>query len=232
MLEASSPRRLRVWDLPTRLFHWALAICFVGLMATGTLGGSAMVFHFRFGYAVLTLLLFRLVWGVMGGRWSRFSNFVVSPAALLRYLQGRSHGLEVGHSPLGSLAVLTMLTLLSLQVGTGLVSDDEITFAGPLSAWVPNAWVSLATSYHARVGKWVLIALVIVHLGAIFFYTLKKQGLVAAMLHGDKLLPTTNSSAPIEASRDDRWARLVALVLLLACSGAAYWVSTLVPPAF
>ena len=84
MLEASSPRRLRVWDLPTRLFHWALAICFVGLMATGTLGGSAMVFHFRFGYAVLTLLLFRLVWGVMGGRWSRFSNFVVSPAALLR----------------------------------------------------------------------------------------------------------------------------------------------------
>lgn len=66
MHEGSSPSRIRVWDLPTRLFHWALTLCFVGLIATGTLGGSAMVFHFRFGYAVLTLLLFRLVWGLVG----------------------------------------------------------------------------------------------------------------------------------------------------------------------
>lgn len=232
MLEASSPRRLRVWDLPTRLFHWALAICFVGLIATGTWGGSAMVFHFRFGYAVLTLLLFRVIWGVMGGRWSRFSSFGLSPGAVLRYVRGRSSGAEVGHSPLGSLAVLATLLFFSLQVGTGLMSDDEIAFAGPLSALVPNAWVSLATSYHARIGKWILVALVILHLAAIIFYTLKKQRLVGAMLHGDKLLDASDGSIELKASRDDRGARMAALVLLLACAGAAYWVSTLAPPPF
>lgn len=232
MLEASSPHRLRVWDLPTRLFHWALAVCFVGLIATGTWGGGAMVFHFRFGYAVLALLMFRLVWGVLGGRWSRFSSFTVSPGAVLRYVRGHASGAEVGHSPLGSLAVLAMLLLLSLQVATGLMSDDEIAFAGPLSAWVPNAWVSVASSYHARVGKLVLIALVVLHLSAIIFYTLKKQRLVDAMVHGDKLLDASEGYETPQASRDDLWARLAALVLLLACAGAAYWVSTLVPPAF
>lgn len=232
MLEASSPHRLRVWDLPTRLFHWALAVCFVGLIATGTWGGGAMVFHFRFGYAVLTLLLFRLIWGVWGGRWSRFSSFSISPGAVLRYVQGHSSSAEVGHSPLGSLAVLAMLFVITLQVATGLMSDDEIAFAGPLSAWVPNAWVSVASSYHARIGKWVLVVLVTLHLAAIFFYTLKKQRLVEAMVHGDKLLDVPEGSVLHQASRDDHWARLAALVLLLACAGAAYWVSTLAPPAF
>lgn len=226
-----SQGRVRVWDLPTRLFHWALTLCFVGLVATGTLGGSAMVFHFRFGYAVLALLLFRLVWGVVGGRWSRFSSFIAAPAAIWRYLSGRQSEVAVGHSPLGGLAVLAMLLLLSLQVGTGLVSDDEIAFAGPLSAWMPNDWVSLATSYHAEVGKWLLMALVVLHLAAIIFYTRRKQRLIGAMLHGDKVL-STSQAAPLEASRDDRWTRFAALVLLLACGGFAYWVSMLAPPTF
>lgn len=231
MHKGLSQGRVRVWDLPTRLFHWALTLCFVGLVATGTLGGSAMVFHFRFGYAVLALLLFRLVWGVIGGRWSRFSSFVSSPAGIWRYLSDRQSEGVVGHSPLGGLAVLAMLLLLSLQVGTGLVSDDEIAFAGPLSAWVPNDWVSLATGYHAEVGKWLLMALVVLHLAAIIFYTRRKQRLIAAMLHGDKVLSTLQA-APLEASRDDRWSRLAALVLLLACGGFAYWVSMLSPPTF
>lgn len=231
MHEGSGPSRVRVWDLPTRLFHWALTICFVGLVATGTLGGSAMVFHFRFGYAVLALLLFRVIWGVAGGRWSRFSSFVAAPAAIWRYLRGRPAQLAIGHSPLGGLAVMAMLLLLSLQVGTGLMSDDEIAFAGPLSAWVPNDWVSLATSYHARVGKWLLIGLVALHLAAIIFYTLRKQSLVEAMLHGDKVL-SVEAAAPPLASRDDRWTRLAALALLLCCGGMAYWVSTLAPPSF
>lgn len=231
MHEGLNPDRIRVWDLPTRLFHWALTVCFVGLIATGTLGGNAMVVHFRFGYAVLALLLFRLVWGVMGGRWSRFSSFVSMPGTLWRYISGRQSKPTVGHSPLGGLAVLTMLLLLSLQVATGLMSDDEIAFAGPLSAWVSNDWVSLATSYHARIGKWLLIALVVLHLVAIIFYTLRKQRLVEAMLHGDKVLSTGGTASPT-ASRDDRRTRSAALVLLLMCGGFAYWVSTLAPPTF
>jgi cytochrome b len=81
--------RVRVWDLPTRLFHWALAVCFSGLLISGTVGDAAMAFHLRFGDAMLTLLLFRFVWGLVGGRWSRFSSFLFSPQATLAYLKGR-----------------------------------------------------------------------------------------------------------------------------------------------
>ena len=73
---------VRVWDVPTRLFHWALALCFVGLLVTSQVGGSAMVWHFRFGYGVLSLLLFRVVWGLLGGHWSRFSTFVFWPGMI------------------------------------------------------------------------------------------------------------------------------------------------------
>ena len=80
---------VRIWDLPTRLFHWALAACIVGLVVSAKLGGNAMVWHFRLGHAVLALLLFRLVWGLVGGHWSRFAVFWVSPARLLRYVRGQ-----------------------------------------------------------------------------------------------------------------------------------------------
>ena len=92
---------VRVWDLPTRLFHWALVVCIVGLVTTAQIGGNAMEWHFRFGYSVLTLLLFRLVWGFVGGHWSRFSSFLYSPASLLRYIRGQEDGVQpLGHSPL------------------------------------------------------------------------------------------------------------------------------------
>jgi cytochrome b len=228
MSTKQSLMRIRVWDLPTRLFHWALAFCFAGLLITGTVGGTAMTFHFRFGYAMLTLLLFRLVWGVLGGRWSRFSSFLFSPKATLAYLKGQGPSDErVGHSPLGALSVWALLAFLIAQVATGLVSDDEIFFAGPLTHLVSNATVSLATRYHADIGKWILLALVLLHLGAVVYYTRRKQRLVSAMIHGDKLLVAT---AP--PSRDDAPARLLALVILALCAAAAYGVSTLQAPAF
>ena len=96
--------RVRVWDLPTRLFHWVLAACVIGSVVSAKIGGNAMVWHFRLGYVVFTLLAFRLLWGMVGGRWSRFGSFVYAPATLLRYLRGGSRAEEhheVGHSPLG-----------------------------------------------------------------------------------------------------------------------------------
>jgi cytochrome b len=124
-MKSSQPLiRVRVWDLPTRFFHWATALCVLGLAVTGTVGGNAMVFHFRFGYTLLSLLLFRLLWGVVGGYWSRFRNFLFSPFALLAYLRGQAPaGHSVGHTPLGAMSVWAMLGVLMLQVGSGLVSD-------------------------------------------------------------------------------------------------------------
>ena len=213
--------RVRVWDLPTRLFHWALAVCFSGLLITGTVGGAAMVFHFRFGYAMLTLLLFRFVWGLVGGRWSRFSSFLFSLQATLAYLKGeKPMDARVGHSPLAALSVWALLAFLTLQVATGLVSDDEIFYAGPLTHMVSNATVRLATFYHADVGQLALLALVLLHLGAVVYHT--RHRLVSAMLHGDKLLPS-----PALPSRDDAKTRLLALVILVLCGATAYGVSSL-----
>ena len=220
--------KVRVWDLPTRFFHWALVACVIGLAITGTVGGNAMVWHFRFGYTVLALLLFRIVWGLVGGRWSRFGAFIYAPQSVISYLKGRGkpeHG--VGHSPIGAGSVFAMLGFLVAQVGTGLLSDDEIAFAGPLTRFVSNATVSLTTNYHKNIGKWVLLALVVLHIAAIIYYLRRKHNLVGAMLHGDKELVV---AAP--SSRDDTVSRIAAVLILAVCGGVAYWVSTLAAPGF
>lgn len=215
---------VRIWDLPTRLFHWALVVCVVSLVVTAEIGGNAMVWHFRLGYTVLALLLFRLVWGFVGGHWSRFGTFLSSPARALRYLRGSHEPADlVGHNPAGAWSVLALLLLLAAQVGSGLMSDDEIAFAGPLTRFVSGASVELATAYHTEIGKLLLLALVTLHVLSIVFYAVKKnQALVPAMLSGDKQLPM-----PAPAARDDAWTRLGALLLFALCAALAWWVSRL-----
>jgi len=225
MPNPSSLYRVRIWDLPTRVFHWASALCVLGLAVTGTVGGSAMVFHFRFGYALLTLLLFRLVWGLLGGHWSRFRSFMFGPRAVLAYLRSQapdSH--TVGHSPLGALSVWALLAFLSLQIATGLISDDEISTAGPLTHLVSSTAVALGSQYHTQIGKWILLVLVLLHVAAIIYYARRREGLVVAMLHGDKQL-----AAPAEAARDDARSRMAAFLLLCLCAAAVFWVSSLAP---
>ena len=100
---------VRVWDLPTRLFHWTLALLVVGSIVSAHIGSNAMAWHLRFGYVVFTLLAFRILWGLVGGHWSRFASFVYAPATTLRYLRGASRADEhhdVGHNPLGAFSVL------------------------------------------------------------------------------------------------------------------------------
>ncbi len=213
---------VRVWDLPTRIFHWTLAASVIALGVSGTVGGNAMVWHFRVGYTVLALLLFRIVWGLAGGRWSRFGSFVYAPHSLIKYLKGNGRPEAVGHSPLGAVSVFAMLGFLALQLSSGLVSDDEIAFAGPLTRFVSNATVSLATHYHANIGKWVLLGLVALHVAAIGFYLRRKHFLVGAMLHGDKEMVL-----PALSSRDDTVSRVAALLVFGLCAALAYWVSTL-----
>jgi cytochrome b len=208
---------VRVWDLPTRLFHWALVVCIIGLITTSQIGGNAMDWHFRFGYAVLTLLLFRLLWGFVGGHWSRFSTFLYSPASLLRYIRGQENGGQpLGHNPLGALSVFAILAVLLLQVGTGLFSDDEIAAVGPLSKLASGSLVSQLTHYHKDIGKLIVLALVVLHIGAIVFYRVKrKKDLIRPMLVGD-----ASSDSPQPASRDDARSRMLAAVILLGCAGA------------
>ena len=212
---------VRVWDLPTRLFHWALVICIICLAVSGYRGGDAMEWHARFGYALLTLVLFRLVWGFVGGRWSRFASFVYGPRSLVNYLRGKPHPDHlVGHNPAGAGSILAMLAVLLVQVATGLVGDDEISFTGPLNRFVETSKGLAATWYHKRVGQWILLGLVLLHVAAIFYYLWrKKDNLIKPMLVGDKVV-----ASPAQPSRDDALSRLGALVVLALCASAVTWL--------
>ena len=217
------PTAVRVWDLPTRSFHWLLAACVIGSVVSAKIGGNAMVWHFRFGYVVFTLLAFRILWGLVGGRWSRFARFIYAPATTLRYLRGQSRADEhhdVGHSPLGAFSVFGLLALLAVQVGTGLFADDDISNTGPLIKFVSSANSERLTQWHNSFGQWLIITLVVLHIAAILFYWLKKkQNLVRPMLIGDKAL-----APDVPASIDSGASRTLALVLLAACAAGVAWV--------
>ncbi|WP_422084701.1 cytochrome b/b6 domain-containing protein [Variovorax sp.] len=212
---------IRVWDLPTRLFHWALAIAVIGL-------NSIMEWHSRQGCAVLALLLFRLVWGFVGGRWLRFAAFVYGPGSMVAYLRGKAHPDHlIGHNPLGALSVFAVLAILALQVATGLTADDEISASGPLTRFVSSETVSLATSWHKARGKWIVIALVSLHVLAVLFYAfVKRHRLVRPMVTGDKLI-AAGTGGNVASSRNDAASRVLALVVFALCAGAAYWISSL-----
>ena len=212
-------RAVRVWDLPTRLFHWVLALAVVGSVVTAKIGGNATAWHFRLGYLVLGLLLFRIVWGVVGGHWSRFATFVRGPGTVLRYLRGQARPdehLDVGHNPLGAGSVIALLTILAVQVSTGLIADDEIASVGPLNRFVDTATGLAATAWHKTGGQWIIVGLVVLHIAAIVFYKVRHdKDLVGPMLRGDKQLA---EDAP--ASADDTRARVKAVAIAAVVAAA------------
>lgn len=220
---------VRVWDLPTRAFHWALVLGVSGAVVSAKIGGELIVWHMRCGYAVLALLAFRLAWGLLGGRWSRLRELFHSPAAIWRYLRRRpapGERFDVGHNPLGGLSVLLMLGWLLLQAGSGLIADDEIATTGPLARFVSSETSLAWTAHHKRLGQWGLIALASLHVLAVAAHgVLGERGLVRAMFSGDKQLP-----AHTPASVDTAGTRLLALIVLLACVGAVLWLVGLDAP--
>lgn len=216
---------LRIWDLPTRLFHWVLVLTLVGSFVTVNLAGDWMAWHFRFGYIALTLLLFRLIWGLVGPRYARFSSFAPKPSATWTYL--RTHLQKnspasaehiVGHNPLGAWSVYALLLLLLFQIGTGLFSNDTILWDGPLRHWISGETSDFLTRLH-KLNRWLLIAWLAMHLMAISYYRfIKKQTLVRTMLSGDSLV-APESALP---ARDDWQVRLAGLGAL-GISALAVW---------
>ena len=221
MTQQAHTVKTRVWDLPTRLFHLLLMLCVLGLVITGGNGDFAMVVHFYLGYTVLTLVFFRIIWGVFGGYWSRFATFSPSPSSLLSYLRNLNNPNakpSVGHNPLGAMSVFVFLLVLLLQALSGLMSDDTISISGPWSLLVPNAWVEFATRYHTDIGFPLILVLVGVHIAAVLYYLhAKKQNLIRPMIDGDKLV-----SPATPASRDSLQTRLIALVVVVSCAYVVY----------
>jgi cytochrome b len=219
-------RRVRVWDLPTRTFHWLLAATVIGSVVTAKIGGNAMIWHMRLGLLALALLAFRLVWGFVGGYWSRFVSFLYPPSAVAAYLRGDAGPggrFDIGHSPLGALSVFALLLLLIAQVATGLIADDEIATTGPLNRFVSSALGLRATSWHNTFGQYLIITLIVLHIAAVLFYLRKKQrNLIAPMWHGDKALPPGTP-----ASADGVTQRVLAAVLIALALGVSWWIARL-----
>ncbi|HEX8979706.1 MAG TPA: cytochrome b/b6 domain-containing protein [Parasulfuritortus sp.] len=177
-------RTIRVWDLPTRLFHWLLVLAVAGAYTTAELRGEFFVWHGRFGLAILGLLVFRLVWGLIGPTYARFASFKPDAQAIRHYIDGVWHG--AGHNPLGALSVFGMLLVLLLQAGTGLfASNQRAEFHGPLFDLVGKALSHDISGVHEFIFNFVM-ALVILHVAAIAWYVrVKKKNLVKPMLTGD-----------------------------------------------
>jgi cytochrome b len=184
-------------------------------IVTGELGGSLMEIHARAGLTIVGLVVFRLVWGVIGSSNARFVNFAPTAARLRSYLRGRWKG--HGHNPLGALSVFALLALLAVQAGSGLFGNDDIAFTGPLFALVDEALAGRLTALHRQLAN-VLLALLALHIAAIFIYLrVKKNNLIKPMVTGWK---------EVRAGESGSKGSVAALVLALAAAAAAVWFAS------
>jgi cytochrome b len=211
-----------VWDLPVRLFHWLL-VALLGFSWWSAENGH-MDWHMRSGYAVLALVLFRIVWGFVGSTTARFVDFVRGPAEVLDHLRqlfARDAPPHAGHNPLGGLSVVLMLAVMLVQAASGLFASDDILTEGPLYRYVSGATAEWLTSIH-RANFDLLLALVVIHVAAIAFYRLyKRQDLVTPMVTGRKRL-AAGTPTPRVGIRSP----LIAAVVLAACAALVWLLVT------
>lgn len=205
---------VRVWDLPVRLFHWILLVCVVTSVATGLTGGLwQMDLHMVSGCTILGLVLFRAIWGLIGGRHARFAAFVKGPAAVARYaaefVRGRARR-TVGHNPLGGWSVVLILLALAVQAGTGLFANDDIFLEGPLYKYAGKELSDRLTGIHNLMSR-VIYVLVAAHVGAVAAHRFTGHDLVKPMITGIK-----PDADPAAGDGPTRWGRATAAAVVAA----------------
>jgi len=215
------PRIVAVWDLPVRVFHWLLVLLVVISFTTGKLGGNWLPWHFRSGYCILALVLFRIVWGLFGSDTARFSDFLHGPRKVVDYGRSLIRGagmFHAGHNPLGGLMVVLMLVLLLVQATTGLYVDDDAGTRAPLADKASEAVVALFTRIH-RININIILACVALHVSAALFYLLvKKDNHIAPMITGRKAVPDGHAAPAMSGVTS------AAVILALAAAFVAWLV--------
>jgi len=208
-----------VWDLPTRIFHWLLAALI--LFSWWSVKNHHTDWHIWSGIAILTALTFRLLWGFVGSSTARWSSFVRGPASVFAHLRGSWNG--IGHTPLGALSVVAMLVAVAIQVGLGLVSQDEDgIYAGPLARLISSDASDTARDVHELWFK-VILFLIVLHIAAIAFYRLRGRKLTRPMITGKAVLdPGT------EPMRPGKW--WVGLICLAIAFAISRWIVAGAPP--
>jgi cytochrome b len=191
---------IRAWDLPTRLFKWALVVGIILAYGSTYLSDPSMALHKVSGYFVLSLIVFRLAWGLMGASTARFSSFVRGPRVVASYLLaivGGRNPKYIGHNPAGALMVVTLLALTAIQGMTGLFSNDGVFANGPFSEAVRDDTSDILTLVH-KFGVYVLMCAIVVHVVANVYYQLvKRDPLITAIVIGVK--PADSDYADVAA---------------------------------
>lgn len=216
-------KKIKVWDLPTRLFHWTLFLSVFFMWFSADQGGAWLQWHLRVGVGILVLLIFRLIWGVIGSDTARFTQFVKGPSQIKRYLKNEiSEQEQPGHNPLGALMVIALLAALLFQVATGLFSSDNNSYLynGYLQHLIGSAG-STARMIHITFFN-LLLALVCVHIVVVWLYLLiKKHNLIRPMITGIKTI-----AEPVPQLRFTSSAVALLIVIILAL--AIYGISRMI----
>lgn len=216
-------KRVLIWDIPVRLFHWTQLALFVSLFITAEVMDDKIELHAKLGLTLLALVLFRLLWGIAGSSYARFSHFLKGPRSVLAYtpsLFSRQSHPEVGHNPLGGWMVVVLLILVLTQAVLGLFANDDIMFDGPLSYLISKETSDLLTGLHEDIFH-ILLVLIGLHVAAVIWHKLfKGENLLPAMFTGYKQLP-----ADVQAEDARSGGILRAIVLFTICAGMVYWLT-------
>jgi len=196
MTDDNHPVPTLIWEWPMRIWHWAFALCLCGSLATGLSGEiAAMDWHLPLGYCAIGLLLFRLIWGLVGGLHSRWRWYRPSLPAVVQHFRGVPW--DGGHTAPGVLLALVLLLAAAVQVVSGLYTTDEIFTEGPLVRGADADLVDVMSAIHHRTW-WVVIAAISAHLVSHLIYALRGSRLPLAMLTGTKLAaPGTPASGSL-----------------------------------
>lgn len=212
---------IRLWDWPVRLVHWAMVLLLPALWWTAEEGDIER--HRWLGQTMLFLIILRLIWGFIGSEPARFARFVRGPGAIIGYLRG-TVATPLGHNPLGALSVVALLAILSVQVGLGLLAQDEDGLvAGPLNHLVSYETAEVLTDWHHWLFDFI-VALIALHIATVLYYQLvRRSNLIGPMLTGRKAVPAGTA----EPRRAEAIALVTALVIAAACTG---WIAAGAPP--
>jgi cytochrome b len=215
-----------IWDLPLRIFHWSFAGTILASWYTAEQGADLIEIHIKLGFVAIALLVFRVLWGIIGPKHARFSQFLPSPKKLLSYLRNsNSQKTTPGHNPLGAMMVVLMILLISIQAISGLFINDDVFSSGPYYGSISNELEKIMRFLHHNTFDF-MIAAIALHLAAVAYYwRVKKQNLVLPMITGKKSAEQVDSADAIPHSKI-----IIAFVLAVFCAGFVYWLVVINAP--
>ena len=222
-------KMVKIWDIPVRVFHWSLVILFIAAYVTNSLGADYFKYHVWTGYAMIVLVSFRILWGLVGTYHARFINFVRDPIATTKYAMSfikKSDKHYAGHNPLGAIMVVTLLLGILVQAVTGLFTNDEILNLGPLYAYVSDELSLKLTSLHRQLFYWIVGAILLHIIAVLFHIWFKRDNIIKAMLTGKKNAEGLEGEPSIKSSKI--W---LAIIIVIVLALVLAWVISSAPQA-